>query len=126
MLVDLVDTTTSDGVKLHGIFLEPEHPRTDLIVDAVLMVHGSGGNFYASPSNPRAARLRDAGIPVVLFNTRGHDVVGGRSGDVKLGNAFEVLDDCRMARRARVGGRVARGDRGSAMEGSRLGATKVV
>ena len=126
MLVDLVATTTSDGVKLHGIFLEPEQARTDLIVDAVLMVHGSGGNFYASPSNPRAARLRDAGIPVALFNTRGHDVVGGRAGEVKLGNAFEILDDCRMDMAAAVGWLVGRGYARVGIWGSSLGATKVV
>ena len=126
MLVDLVETTTSDGVKLHGIFFEPEKPRTDLIVDALLMVHGSGGNFYASPSNPRAVRLRDEGIPVALFNTRGHDVIGGRSGDVKLGNAFEILDDCRLDIKATVGWMADRGYRRVGIWGSSLGATKVV
>ena len=63
MLVDLVHTKTSDDVTLSGIVLEPEQPRTDLAVDAIVMVHGSGGNFYLSPSNPRAVKLRDMGIP---------------------------------------------------------------
>ena len=57
MLVDLVNTKSEDGVTLSGIVLEPETPRLDLLVDAMVMIHGSGGNFYLSPSNPRAMKL---------------------------------------------------------------------
>ena len=96
MLVDLVHTKTEDGVTLSGIVLEPERPRTDLLVDAMVMVHGSGGNFYLSPSNPRAAKLRDRGIPTALFNTRGHDVIGGRAGKIRTGNAYETLSETHL------------------------------
>ena len=126
MQVELVSTKTSDGVTLHGIFLEPAEPRADLVVDAMLMVHGSGGNFYASPSNPRAARLRELGIPVALFNTRGHDVIAGHSGGHKVGNAYEILDECRLDIAAVVDWLAGRGYGRIGTLGSSLGAVKVV
>jgi hypothetical protein len=126
MQVELTSTTTSDGIKLHGIFLEPETPRTDLSIDAMLMVHGSGGNFYASPSNPRAEKFRDMGIPVALFNVRGHDVIAGHSGGHKVGNAWEILDECALDLKAIVDWLADRGYRRVGMMGSSLGAVKVV
>jgi hypothetical protein len=126
MQVELTSATTSDGIKLHGIFLEPETPRSDLIIDALLMVHGSGGNFYASPSNPRAEQFRDMGIPVALFNMRGHDVIAGHSGGHNIGNAWEILDECSLDLDAIVGWLADRGYKRIGMMGSSLGAVKVV
>jgi hypothetical protein len=126
MQVELTSTTTSDGIKLHGIFLEPERPRTDLIIDSMLMVHGSGGNFYASPSSPRAEKFRAMGIPVALFNMRGHDVIAGHSGGHKVGNAWEILDECRLDLTAVVDWLAASGYGRVGIMGSSLGAVKVV
>ena len=126
MLVDLVHTKTSDDVTLSGIVLEPEQPRTDLAVDAIVMVHGSGGNFYLSPSNPRAVKLRDMGIPAALFNTRGHDVVGGRAGKTRTGNAYELLSETHLDLQATVGFMAQRGYERVGIWGSSLGAVRVV
>ena len=126
MLVDLVHTKTSDDVTLSGILLEPEEPRTDLLVDAMVMVHGSAGNFYLSPSNPRAAKLRDLGIPTALFNTRGHDVVGGRAGKVRTGNAYEMLSETHLDLKATVAFMGERGYSRVGIWGSSLGAVRVV
>lgn len=126
MLVDLVHTKTSDDVTLSGIVLEPEQPRTDLAVDAIVMVHGSGGNFYLSPSNPRAVKLRDMGIPAALFNTRGHDVVGGRAGKTRTGNAYELLSETHLDLQATVGFMAQRGYERIGIWGSSLGAVRVV
>ncbi len=126
MLVDLVHTKTSDDVTLSGIVLEPEQPRTDLLVDAMVMVHGSAGNFYLSPSNPRAAKLRDMGIPTALFNTRGHDVVGGRAGKVRTGNVYELLSETHLDLKAMVTFMVERGYAHVGIWGSSLGAVRVV
>ena len=126
MLVDLVNTKTSDDVTLSGIVLEPEQPRKDLAVDAIVMVHGSGGNFYLSPSNPRAVKLRDMGIPAALFNTRGHDVVGGRAGKTRTGNAYELLSETHLDLQATVGFMAQRGYERIGIWGSSLGAVRVV
>ena len=50
MLVELIRTTTADGVQLHGVCYPPAatsgpHAR----LDAVVCLHGVGGNFYSSP-----------------------------------------------------------------------------
>ena len=126
MLVDLVHTKSSDDVTLSGIVMEPESPRRDLLVDAMGRVHGSGGNFYLSPSNPRAAKLRDMGVPTALFNTRGHDVVGGRAGKVRTGNAYELLSETHLDLQAMVNFMVARGYKRVGIWGSSLGAVRVV
>ena len=126
MLVDLVHTKASDDVTLSGIVLEPEQPRTDLAVDAIVMVHGSGGNFYLSPSNPRAVKLRNMGIPAALFNTRGHDVVGGRAGKTRTGNAYELLSETHLDLQATVGFMAQRGYERIGIWGSSLGAVRVV
>ena len=126
MLVDLVHTKTSDDVTLSGIVLEPEQPRKDLTVDAIVMVHGSGGNFYLSPSNPRAVKLRDMDIPAALFNTRGHDVVGGRAGKTRTGNAYELLSETHLDLQATVGFMAQRGYERIGIWGSSLGAVRVV
>jgi len=126
MLVELTSTTTRDGIKLHGIFLEPRKARHDLMIDAIAMVHGSGANFYASPSNPRAEKFRDMGIPVALFNMRGHDVIAGHSGGHKVGNAFEKLSETHIDQLAVLDWLEARGYKRVAFMGSSLGAVRVV
>mgnify|MGYP002630063758 CR=1 FL=1 len=126
MQVELTSTTTSDGIKLHGIFLEPKKRRTDLIIDCMVMIHGSGANFYASPSNPRAEKFRDMGIPVALFNMRGHDVIAGHSGDHKVGNAWEMLSETHLDQLAILDWLEARGYKRAGLMGSSLGAVRVV
>lgn len=100
MLVDLVQTTTRDGLRLDGIFCPPSsNDTTALPVDAICFLHGTGGNFYSSSLfDDLGDRLRELGIAVLRVNTRGHDGVstahtaqGGR----RQGAAFEVVDDCR-------------------------------
>ena len=54
MLVDLVQVTTRDGVKLDGMFHAPPQParaapgKVAPGVDAFCLVHGTGGSFYSS------------------------------------------------------------------------------
>ena len=98
MQIDLVQTTTRDGVRLDGSFQAPS-PSTALPVDGLCFVHGTGGNFYSSTLfDTLAARFLELGCGVLRVNTRGHDGIstavtakGGR----RLGAAFEVVDDCR-------------------------------
>ena len=98
MQIDLVQTTTRDGVRLDGGLWSSAGPPT-VGLDAVAVVHGTGGNFYASTLfDELTARLRPLGVAVLRVNTRGHDGIstavtakGGR----RLGAAYEVVDDCR-------------------------------
>ncbi len=98
MFVDLVQTTTRDGVRLDGLF-QAASAAPSVALDAACLVHGTGGNFYGSTLfDAFAGRLLAMGVGVLRVNTRGHDGVstaltprGGR----RQGAAYETLDDCR-------------------------------
>jgi alpha-beta hydrolase superfamily lysophospholipase len=98
VLVDLVQTTTRDGLRLDGAFLAASGTPA-LNLDAVCLLHGTGGNFYSSTLfDSFAERFLALGCSVLRSNTRGHDGIstavtarGGR----RLGAAYEVLDECR-------------------------------
>lgn len=100
MLIDLVQTTTRDGVRLDGSYQNPTvSGATRVPLDAVCLIHGTGGNFYGSTLfDDLGGRLLELGCGVLRVNTRGHDGIstavtnrGGR----RLGAAYEVVDDCR-------------------------------
>jgi pimeloyl-ACP methyl ester carboxylesterase len=97
MLVDLVQTTTRDGLRLDGMFQPAANPAVPL--DAAVCVHGTGGNFYSSTLfDTLAERLLALGVAVLRANTRGHDLMSNAAtarGGVRLGAAYEAFDDCR-------------------------------
>ncbi len=100
MLVDLVQTTTRDGVRLDGALQTPS-PGTapTLGVDGFCLLHGTGGSFYSSTLlEGMAERLLALGCTVLRANTRGHDLVSTAAtarGGVRQGAAYEVVDECR-------------------------------
>ena len=104
MLVDLVEITTSDNVSLDGAFFEPRKPIfAGKRIDSFLLIHGSGGRFYAPATRTMAADLSQAGYPCLALNTRGHDTVWlDNPTGIPHGNAFEILDDSRRDLRAGV------------------------
>jgi dienelactone hydrolase len=100
VLVDLVQITTRDGVRLDGLFRSPAAGSSPAGgVDAFCLVHGTGGNFYSSTLLEGVAeRLLALGCGVLLVNTRGHDLMSNAAtarGGRRLGAAYEVVDDCR-------------------------------
>jgi alpha-beta hydrolase superfamily lysophospholipase len=100
MLVDLIQTTTRDGVRLDGVYQTPPRPaQAGLAVDAFLLIHGTGGSFYSSSLlESLGERLLDLGCGVLRGNTRGHDLASTAStprGGIRQGAAYEVVDECR-------------------------------
>lgn len=97
MLVDLVQTTTRDGLRLDGMYQAPSSGGGP--VDAFVFVHGTGSNFYGPTLfDALGERLLAAGIGVLRINTRGHDLMSTAAtsrGGQRQGAAFEVLDHCR-------------------------------
>ncbi len=105
MLVDLVQATTRDGLRLDGTFQPATSPVGPL--DAVVCVHGTGGNFYSSTLfDSLGERLLALGVAVLRVNTRGHDLMSNAAtnrGGLRLGAAYEAFDDCRDDLAAWVG-----------------------
>jgi pimeloyl-ACP methyl ester carboxylesterase len=127
MPVDLVQTTTRDGVRLDGMLQMPTVAST-WPVEGLCFVHGTGGNFYGSTLfDTLAERCLQQGCAVLRVNTRGHDGISNAvtaKGGRRLGAAYEVVDDCRHDLlawidflKARVGPRVG-------LLGHSLGAVK--
>jgi hypothetical protein len=121
-------TKTSDGITLHGMLHPAANPRTDLLVDSMLFVHGSNGNFYSSAGVERAKHFSDLGIPIGVFNTRGHDVIAGagQSGGKKVGNAHEHLSDTHLDIEAMVNFMAEQGYSRVGLLGASLGTVRVV
>jgi alpha/beta superfamily hydrolase len=98
MLVDLVSVTAPDGCVLHGAVQQSSASRS-LALDAACLIHGTGSNFYGSSLLETVAQgLVDRGVSTVRGNTRGHDGISHSTfprGGVRLGAAFETVDDCR-------------------------------
>jgi pimeloyl-ACP methyl ester carboxylesterase len=129
VLVDLVQTTTRDGVRLDGAFLAaPSAPAVP--ADTFCLVHGTGGNFYSSSLfDSLTERLFGLGCGVLRVNTRGHDGISNaltQRGGRRQGAAYEAFDDCRHDIRAWVDWLVQRGVRRVSLLGHSSGAIKAI
>ena len=127
MLVDLISVNTSDGIALDGAFFPA---ATDASspgpVDAMLLIHGSGGRFYAPATRIMAEELSLRGYPCLALNTRGHDTVWvDTATGVAHGNAFEILDISRHDLRAGVDFLAEKGYQRIGLLGHSMGAVKV-
>jgi pimeloyl-ACP methyl ester carboxylesterase len=98
MLVDLVQTTTQDGLRLDGAFQAAAGDAT-IPLDGICFVHGTGGSFYSSTLfDALAEKLVSLGCAVLRVNTRGHDLMStaaAAQGGRRQGAAYEVVNDCR-------------------------------
>lgn len=94
MQVELVKTTTRDGVRLDGVY---QRAAGDL---TVLCLHGAGSNFYSGGLFEHLTpRLLESGAAVLRVNTRGHDgYYAGRwaGGARRFGAAYETVADCQL------------------------------
>ncbi len=130
MLVELVKTTTSDGVRLDGALHCPARGISSIGVDAFVFLHGVGGNFYGgSLFENLTASLVELGAAVLSVNTRGHDgmntaVVTGRR--KRQGAAYESVDECRFDVAAWCDFLTQRGYQRIGLLGHSLGAIKAV
>jgi pimeloyl-ACP methyl ester carboxylesterase len=95
---ELVTTTTSDHVRLHGLYRRSNErllstPETGS-PDAAVLVHGLGGNFYSSRLLLHVAQtLCGIGVSVVIVNTRGHDMINTTAWAGKSKSAGAALED---------------------------------
>jgi pimeloyl-ACP methyl ester carboxylesterase len=129
MHVELVRTTTSDGLRLDGALAE--HPPTSGAPStAAILLHGVAGNFYTSSTfEPLVPKLQGLGLSVLSVNTRGHDsVFGSMAGNVRrrFGAAYEIVDECRLDIAAWIELLASRGHERVVLIGHSLGAIKAV
>ena len=127
MLVDLITINSRDGMTLDGIFCEPAAgaaPKGP--VDAMLLIHGSGGSFYRVATKAMAEDLRNQGYACLAINTKGHDTVWSPQGSGQYyGNALEILDNSRHDLAAGVDYLWDKGYRSIGLLGHSMGAVKV-
>ncbi|MCI0361201.1 MAG: alpha/beta fold hydrolase [Planctomycetaceae bacterium] len=154
MHVELVRTTTGDGLRLDGALILPlplgegrgeggsvrvnplvAHPNPlpkgeGTGPSAAILLHGVAGNFYTSSTfEPLIPRLQEHGLAVLSVNTRGHDsVFGSMAGNVRrrLGAAYETVDECRLDIAAWIEFLASRGHERVVLIGHSLGAIKAV
>ncbi len=130
--MELARVVTSDNVRLEGLW----YPATGTAkqpggIDAVIMHHGVGNNFYTPGFFEDSVQALTArGIAVLRANNRGHDTIFRNSGPGPsggmLGAAYEMMDDCRHDFRAWLDFAAARGARRVALWGHSLGAVKAI
>lgn len=131
MLVELVRVHTSDGHRLDGSLLKRSGEGVvSPPVDAFIFLHGVGGNFYAGNLfDYLAGELSQRGMDVLRVNTRGHDSISitwGRTGPVRHGAAYEVVDQCRYDLTAWIQCLLDRGCQQIGILGHSLGAIKAI
>ena len=99
MLSELVRATATDGATLDGALTRGQGPSAPAPLDAVCLIHGTGGNFYNSTFFEfLAERFAERGSAALRGNTRGHDGISTlvtTKGPRRQGAAFEIVDECR-------------------------------
>lgn len=99
--MELVRVATSDGIWLDGSFSLPADPAMmALPIDACILAHGTGSNFYASGVLETFSRqAQGVGLAVLRINTRGHDGISSIHGERKSmrgGATYENVAECRL------------------------------
>lgn len=131
MLVELVQATAADGLRLDGALAAPVADSAgQLPCDGLVLLHGTGSNFYSSSLlaglAEHGARL---GLTVLRANTRGHDAASiarvGASARLQ-GAAFESFAESPLDVAALVELLVARGCRKIVGGGHSAGAVKAI
>jgi pimeloyl-ACP methyl ester carboxylesterase len=126
---ELVRVETADGVVLDGALWRPRMAG-ELPVDAFLLVHGTGSNFYApGVLETYAGQAVAGGTPVLRINTRGHDGIcsnPARTGSFKGGAACERISDCVLDVPAWVNWLVGQGFARIVLVGHSMGGVKAI
>ena len=127
MLVELVSLLNDDGLRLDGAFYPPtEDADRAGPVDAVVLIHGSRGNFYDGATKSMAEDLCAQGYACLSLNTNAHDTAWYNPGSREFkGNAFEVLADTCIDLRAGIDHLTERGYRSIGLLGHSMGAVRI-
>ena len=127
MLVDLISVINREGLRLDGAFYAPAEGVRGLgPVDAVLLIHGSRGNFYDPATKTMAEDLSGLGYACLTLNTNAHDTMWfNPAGQNFKGNAFEVLENTMSDLGAGIDHLSERGYQRIGLLGHSIGAVRV-
>ena len=127
MLVDLISVVNREGLTLDGAFYAPAADAPDPgPVDAMLLIHGSRGNFCDPATKCMAEDLSAQGIACLALNTNAHDTIWyNPPGQDYKGNAFEILKSTMSDLRTGIDHLQQRGYRAIGLLGHSMGAVRV-
>ena len=133
-MLELVQVSTTDGVRLDGALETPTlldaTSAAPAVADAWLLLHGTGSNFYSGALLANLApRLAALGATVLRVNTRGHDQVSAAytpRGHRWIGAAFERVADAPLDIAAWINLLVQLGHQRVGILGHSLGAVKAI
>lgn len=129
-LVEHVQLMTKDQVRLDGLYTPVASDQRQFDFDAVVLLHGLLGNFYNSRLlNELSDRFAAAGVAALRINTRGHDginITPRGLAAIRMGSAYEIVDDCRLDIAASAQWMTERGHNRVCLLGHSLGAIKTL
>ena len=127
MLVDLISVVNSEGLKLDGAFYAPASVASNTSpVDAMLLIHGSRGNFCDPATKSMAEDLSSHGIACLALNTNAHDTIWYNPPGLNYkGNAFEILEHTMTDLRAGIDYLEQQGYDSVGLLGHSMGAVRV-
>lgn len=126
MKIKFIRFNTKDKLILHGLLYEPDA----ITQKVVLHIHGMAGNFYENSFlDSMAKTFTDNDWAFMTINTRGHDYIADfpttESKYKRIGNAYEVFEECVYDIRATLDTLETGGFTEIALQGHSLGAPKV-
>lgn len=127
MLVELMAVSNAAGLRLDGAFYAPAAPLPPgRAASAVLLIHGSRGNFYDAATRSMAEDLCREGYACLSLNTNAHDTAWyNPAGADFQGNAYEILADTMGDLRAGLDWLEGQGYGEIALLGHSMGAVRV-
>lgn len=123
MKYPIVSIKTKDGLKLHGLLIEPTQPSKTILIH----LHGSSGNFYGNSYFEELTNsVVDLGIAYLSTNNRGNHVYELEKGSFYYGVSLEKFEDCVLDIDAWIEFALNKGYENIILEGHSYGTEKIV
>ncbi len=92
--MEIIQTTTADGVVLKGLLTNPKNDTKNIIIH----IHGMSGDIYSNSFYPiMHCEYPDNGWAFLATENRGSSsirIFDSSKGEVVIGNTFEIFEDC--------------------------------
>lgn len=92
--MEIVETTTKDGIVLNGLFTKPKTVTKNIIIN----IHGMSGDMYSNSFYPLMHNYyTENGWAFLSSENRGTSsikIFNSSKGEIIIGNTFEIFEDC--------------------------------